>query len=172
MPLRKLAVLAVLGASLLSTSCSRGGIPVRTYPMGERVQLGHLIYTVFETQWLTHLGEGPNERVPQHRYFLVRMSITNAGSAETMVPAMTLVEDGDVSHAELSNGESAPQWMGYLRLVKPAETAQGNILFDVPPKRYKLRITDETEQRVGLVDIPLTFGAETPEVGTPGPANP
>jgi hypothetical protein len=140
--------------------------------MGDRVQLGHLIYTVFETQWMTQLGDGANQRVPQHRYFLVRMSITNGGASDIMVPAMTLVDDSGATHAELSNGESVPQWMGYLRQVRQAETAQGNIIFDVAPKHYKLRITDENEQRVALVDIPLSFGAETPEVSTPGQTNP
>jgi len=172
MPLRKLAFSSALCVSILTISCSRGSQPVRTYPMGERVQLGHLIYTVFETQWMTQLGEGPNQRVPQNRYFLVRMSITNAGSEDTMVPAMSVVDDAGQTHAELSNGESAPQWMGYLRNVKPAESAQGHILFDVAPRHYKLRITDEAEQRVGLIDIPLSFGAETPDVAAPEPTNP
>jgi len=172
MSVRKLVFSFALCASILAISCSRRPAPVRTYPMGERVQLGQLIYTVFETQWMTHFGEGLNQRVPQNRYFLVRMSITNAGSVDTMVPAMSVVDDSGQIHAELSNGDGVPQWIGYLRNVKPAESAQGNILFDAAPKHYKLRITDETEQEVRMIDIPLSFATETPAVSTPQPANP
>jgi hypothetical protein len=55
-----------------------------------------------------------------------------------------------------------PQWIGYLRTVKPAESAQGNLVFDAPPAHYKLRLTDENEENPAYVDIPLSFGAEIP----------
>ena len=54
--------------------------------MGERVSLGHIVYVVFETQWLTHIGEGAEARVPQHRFFLVRMSAVNSYGSEVIVP--------------------------------------------------------------------------------------
>jgi hypothetical protein len=60
-----------------------------------------------------------------------------------------------------------PQWIGYLRTAHPADALQGNILFDVPPGHYKITMSDE-EQHAALVDIPLSFGAETPEVLSPG----
>jgi hypothetical protein len=164
MPLRKLTLTAGMAALLIASSCGEKAAPPRTYPMGERVQLGHLIYTAFETQWLTQLGEAPNARVPQHRFMLLRVSITNAGSTEVLAPSITLVDDAGQSHAEVSGGEGVPQWIGLLRQVKPAESAQGNLVFDVPPKHYKLQVSDETEQRIAYIDIPLTFGAETPEL--------
>jgi hypothetical protein len=60
-----------------------------------------------------------------------------------------------------------PQWAGYLRNVKPADNVQGNIVFDAPPAHYKLKLADETGTKFALIDIPLSFGAETPEVITP-----
>ena len=102
--LRSLAVVGAMGASLFLNSCSRGTIPVRTYPMGERVQIGTFIFTVFETQWLTQLGDPPSQRVPQQRYFLVRMSITNAGGSDAIVPALALVDESGAAHPELING--------------------------------------------------------------------
>jgi hypothetical protein len=52
--------------------------------------------------------------------------------------------------------------------VKAAESAQGNVVFDAPPRHYKLKVTDETGDRTALIDIPLTFGSETPDIPTPG----
>jgi hypothetical protein len=163
--------LFAVGVFLLATSCSPNRTsPIRTFPMGDKVTLGHLIYTVFETQWLTQIGEGAAARVPQHRFFLVRMSITNSGADEVLAPNLTLLDESGPTYGELSNGEGVPKWIGYLRPIKPAETAQGDLLFDVPPKQYKLRITDEAEQIVALIEIPLSFGSDAPELPAPLPA--
>jgi hypothetical protein len=155
--------------TLLLTSCSRTEtFPVRTYPMGQRVEIGKLVYTVFETQWLPQIGEGTSARVPQHRFFLIRLSAVNGGSDEVMVPNFTIQDSAGKTYEEQRNGDGVPQWMGFLRQAKPAEPVQGNVLFDAPPGRYLLRVTDETGDRAALIDIPLSFGAETPEVPIPG----
>ena len=161
------AAAAVLLTSFLS-SCSMGRFPVRTYQMGEKVSLGPFVYTVYETQWLTQMGEEPSRRIPQHRFFLVRASVSNSGRAEITAPNVSIVDDSGTVYEELVNGEGAPEWIGYLRQLKPAESAQGNLLFDAPPRHYKLRAVDETGERIALIDIPLSFNAETPELINPG----
>jgi hypothetical protein len=40
-------------------------------------------------------------------------------------------------------------------------------VFDVPPAHYKLRVADESEERLALVDIPLQFQIEGPGIGDP-----
>jgi hypothetical protein len=130
--------------------------------MGEKAVLGHIIYTVYETQWVPQFGDGPTARIPQHRFFLVRMTAVNSGSADLIVPNATIEDDKGNSYPESRDGDGVPQWIGYLRRVKPAESAQGNLLFDAPPAHYKLRITDEDEERSAYFDIPLSFGAAPP----------
>ena len=163
-------LLTAVAAGLLLTSCGSGdtkSYPVRTYGMGEKIQLGRLVYVVYETQWMTHLGEGADQRVPQNRFFLVRLSAVNGASNDVPVPAFTVQDDNGKTYSEISEGTGVPDWIGYLRNVKPAESVQGNALFDAPPRRYKLKITDEEGEKTALVDIPLSFGAETPEMITP-----
>ena len=163
-------MLAAVAAALLLNACSRSSSStIRTYSMGEKVMSGQIIYTVYETQWLPQLGEGPAARVPQHRFFLVRMTAVNSGSAEVIMPNVTVEDDKGNSYAELQNGDGVPQWVGYLRKVKPAESAQGNLVFDAPPAHYKLRITDEDEDHTAYIDIPLSFGAEIPPPELPAP---
>ena len=167
--LRPTLVMAVVTAAFLMNACGdERSYPVRTYNMGDQVAIGHVIYTVFETQWLTHIGEGAQARVPQHRFFLVRMSAVNSGSSETLIPNLSLQDDAGNIYTELSSGEGVSQWIGFLRSVKPADSAQGNVLFDAPPRHYKLKVTDESRERTALIDIPLTFSSETPETLTPG----
>lgn len=137
------------------------------FVLGEKVVLGRLTYTVFETQWLTHLGQGAEARLPQHRFFLIRLSATNGGTGEIAFPNPTIQDDKGTVYEELTNGEGVPHWAGYLRNAKPADTVQGNILFDAPPAHYQLKLSDEAGKQFGLVDIPLTFGAETPEIVPP-----
>lgn len=159
--------MGALCASTLFLSCSKETPQPHTFAMGDRVELGRLIYSVYETQWLTHIGEGVGARVPQNRFFLVRISAANTGNATLMVPSMAIEGDDGKTYTELPNGEGVPQWLGVLRQVKPAEAAQGNIAFDAPPRHYKLRVADENEQKIAYIDIPLSFEAETPEVPIP-----
>jgi hypothetical protein len=173
------ALAAVIAAFFLS-SClpSEKSYPVRTYSLGERVDLGHIVYVVFETQWLTHIGEGPDARIPQNRFFLVRMTATNGLGADIIVPNVSVEDDNGTSYPELRDGEGVPQWIGFLRSVHPAEAAQGNLVFDAPPRHYKLKLADETGDRIAYIDIPLSFGAETPDIvnpdtsGKPSPSEP
>jgi len=158
-------VLICLGA------CSRDNrgndARIRTVPMGERVELGHLIYTVFDTQWLTQVGQGVDAKVPQNRYFLVRLSAANSGNEKLIVPPTTIMDDDGKTYQELANGEGIPQWIGLLREARPAEAVQGNVVFDAPPRHYKLRITDEDQQGAALVDMPLTLGPDLPTLPAP-----
>jgi hypothetical protein len=162
-------LLAAATAALLLTSCGSDAksYPVRTYGMGERIQLGHIVYNVYETQWMTHLGEGVDQRIPQHRFFLIRLSAVNSAGSDVSVPAFSIQDDAGTTYSELSEGTGVPQWVGFLRSVKPAESVQGNALFDAPPRRYKLKIMDEDNEKSALVDIPLSFGAETPDIIAP-----
>lgn len=167
MRLRVLLVPVAGFAALLLTGCSQPSFPVRTYPMGDKVNLGHLVYTVYETQWLTQAGTAPAIRLPQNRFFLVRISAGNSGGGDLMVPNLTVEDDQGHSYPELQNGDGIPQYIGYLRSVAPAEAAAGNLVFDCPPGHYKLRVTDEDGERAALIDIPLSFTSETPEVPIP-----
>ncbi len=136
-----------------------------TYSLGEKVLVGRLTYTVFETQWLTHFGDGVDSRLPQNRFFLVRLSAVNGGSSEAMIPNFTIEDDQGHVYQELSDGTGVPQWIGYLRSAKPADFVQGNVVFDAPPAHYKLKLIDG-QQHGAIVDIPLSFGAETPDLLT------
>ena len=153
-------ILAAVIAAFLLSACSSDRSPqVRTYSLGEKAELGHIIYTVYETQWMPQFGDGPTARVPQHRFFLVRMAAVNSSAVDLIVPNVTIEDDKGNSYPELMDGDGAPAWIGYLRRVKPAESVRGNLLFDAPPAHYKLRITDENEENSAYFDIPLSFGA-------------
>jgi hypothetical protein len=162
-----LPLLAAVVAALLLSACSKRASESRTYSLGEKAELGHIIYTVYETQWLPQFGSGHTARIPQHRFFLVRMTAVNSSSADLIVPNVTIEDDKGSSYPELRDGEGVPTWIGYLRRVKPAESAQGNLLFDAPPAHYKLRIADENEENQAYFDIPLSFAVEPPPAEVP-----
>jgi len=160
--LRIFVPLAVLLTAALMISCrsSAENSSIPNYAMGERAQAGPIIYTVFENKWLPQLGSDPNTRIPKNRFFLLRLSMVNSGSSDTMVPALNLVDDNGQRYPELSNGDDVPQWAGLVRRIKPADTLTVNIVFDVPARHYKLEVTDELEEKKALVDIPLSFSEE------------
>jgi hypothetical protein len=168
------AAVLIAGAMLISCSAPAGNNSViPTYAMGDRAQAGPVIYTLFENRWLAQLGTPPASRIPQNRFFMLRLSMVNSGSSEVIAPGLTLIDDNGQRYQELSDGDGVPQWIGYVRRIKPADTLTGNILFDVPPKHYKLEVTDEMEEKKALIDIPLSFGSEAPGVvPVPGAAPP
>src|ERR1035437_5349864 len=165
--IRFVLLLAVAAAASLLSSCGDSeekASPVRTYSMGERATVGHVIYVVFETQWLTHIGTGADARVPEHRFFLVRLNAVNSLGSDILVPNFSIEDDSGNTYPELSSGEGVPQYIGYLRSVKPAESVQGTALSAPPPRHYKMKIADETGEKVAYIDIPLSFVSETPDV--------
>ena len=164
-------IVLLVAATILASGCSHRNATAEahTYALGDRAQVGHIAYTVFETQYLTQIQKEPTPRIPQHRFLLVRLDALNSGGEDVIVPALTLEDDNGNSYPELSNGEGVPQWIGYLRTLKPADTAHGYALFDAPPKHYKMRVMDENSEQSGLIDLPLSFGAEAPQVTLPGP---
>jgi hypothetical protein len=160
---------AALAATLYLVGCSAGkpGEDAAVYRMGEPVAVGPLIYTIMDTEWRTQLGEGPAARWPQHRFLLIRLSVTNSGASNAVIPAVTAVDSGGQSHLELSDGQGVEEWLGYLRSLRPAETDRGRVVFDVPPSAYRLRVANDAEpgaEKVAFIDMPLQFGPVVPSL--------
>jgi hypothetical protein len=155
-----------LAACLLSCSNGDQAEAPRTYQMGERVTAGHLTYTVFERQWHTEFGSGPDARLPQNRFYLLRIAVGNSGG-EAIIPKTELIDDSGASYPESTDGEGVQDWIGNARQAPSSGTAQGYLLFDVPPKHYKLRVMGDEDKQIALVDIPLTFDSDVPDVTTP-----
>src|SRR5690242_20234656 len=101
--MRLFGIAAVSLAALFFGGCSTAPSepPPSTYLLGEKVQMGRLSYTAFETQWLTQLGDGPTPRVPENRFFLVRISTVNGGSESTSIPNVSVEDDKGKSFEEL-----------------------------------------------------------------------
>ena len=148
------------------TACSpkEEEVASHIYQMGEHVALGPLIYTVFERQWMTQIGTGIDARIPQNRFYLVRISAVNNGSAAAIIPTISLVDDTGTAFSELQSGDGVPDFIGSLRQVAPGGTVQGNLVFDVQQKHYKLKLSDEDGKVTALVDIPLSFDSDNPDV--------
>jgi hypothetical protein len=129
----------------------------KIFPAGEKAQVGSLVYSVVDTQFAPVLGEDPtNQRTPQNRFVIVQISVSNSGTTEQNIPALTLVDDQGQTYPELVDGTGVAKWMGVIRKVGSAQTEAGEILFDAPAKHYRLRLTDELDDDVSI-DIPLSY---------------
>jgi hypothetical protein len=127
--------------------------------MGDPAVAGSLTFTVLESKWQSQLEASPAPRLPERNFLLIRVTVTNSGGAEASIPFLKLVnESGDIFN-EVENGTGVDDWLGMLRHIRPAQTEEGWILFDVPSNAYKLRITDGNieNERVTLVSIPLSM---------------
>jgi Domain of unknown function (DUF4352) len=129
--------------------------------MGEKVQVGPLIYTVLDSEWKTEFGDGFDRQVAKDRFLIIHLTITNSGGGEAGAPLAQLVDARKKEHGELQDVKGLPQWMGLLRRLSPAATEDGHIVFDVPVGLYKLKVSasDLENEMVALVDIPLELNA-------------
>lgn len=148
-----------LAATLFLGGCKTKEVDdARLYRMGERVQIGPLIYNVLEATWKTELGDGPTGRLPKQRFLMLRVTITNSGGDVRNVPFLNLEDTKGQGTLEESEAAGVPDWLGLIRTMKPADTVDGRILFDVAPGSYRLRVTDAGEtgsEKSALIEIPL-----------------
>jgi hypothetical protein len=155
-------------AALLVAGCGQKKQAETIYRMGEPVTVGPLTYTVLETEWRTELGEGIQQRIPKHRFLLLRLSISNASKEAAAAPLLSLEDAAGQSHRELAEVQGVANWLGLLRLVAPGSSLGGTIVFDVPPAEYRLRVAsggDLESERTALIEVPLTLG--TPAMDLP-----
>jgi uncharacterized protein DUF4352 len=165
-----LAALSVAGGLLL-TGCNKQNSVQINFQMGDRITAGPVSYNVIQTVWRTQLGDIFKTRVPENRFLMITLSATNGGGREVSIPLLTLEGDGK-EYRELENGDGVNNWFGLIRTISPAETRQGNIVFDVPLTSYRLRLTDGGEpgtEKFVWVDIPLRLDTDT-SIEVPGAA--
>jgi len=159
----ELALVPVVAVIL--AGCSAVTPSERVQQMGELITVGPIIYNVLETEWRAGLGEAISQSIPEDRYLLIRMTITNSGDRDVAIPLLTLEDQDGNTYLEESSVEGLSGWLGLLRVVQPAGTLQGQAVFDVPVGDYMLRVTDGGElesEKTALVEIPLAFGARDP----------
>jgi hypothetical protein len=158
--LRGLLPLCLASVALL-TSCS--GTSERksvTFRAGDKAPVDQLTYSVIDTQILPHLGDDASPRMPKTRFYVVQLSISNAGNTEASVPGMVLIDSAGKTYGELTDGSGVQRWLGISRHVASNQTETGAIVFDAPAGNYKLRLTDETDASDVFVDLPLSFAHE------------
>jgi hypothetical protein len=125
--------------------------------MGEKVQVGRLIYTVMEAEWKHQLGDGG--RMPVHRFLFLRVNMMNNSSATVSVPAFALQAPNGTRYEEVVEGlEHVNNPLNMLRTVAAEQTEQGYVVFDAPVGGYKLVVSDGGEvgnEKFAHVDIPV-----------------
>ena len=110
------------------------GAAVQVFGIGEKVQVGPLIYNVLEAEWSPQIGRGEQARLPARRFLTVHLSVTNSGAEPVAVPSFRIVDEAGHQYSESMDGQNVASWLGLIRSLKPVETLDGNILFDVEPE--------------------------------------
>jgi hypothetical protein len=126
--------------------------------MGEKAEIGPFVYEAIDTRWPMTL-EG---RTAKERFFIIHVSIVNIGANPMTVPGFEVVDDNGNSFPEDVDGNGVTDWLGLSRKLPVAQSDQGSIVFDVPPKHYHLRVADENDNFM-YIDIPLNLNTEQPE---------
>ena len=120
-----------------------------------------LTWDVVDARILPRLGEDPaTARFPQERFYLVQITVSNAGDTDASIPALALVDDSGKVYNELTDGSGVPDWFGLVREVKARDQAKGTVLFDAPASHYRLRLSERYASPEISIDLPLNLTRE------------
>jgi hypothetical protein len=153
----------------------------RVVPAGEEATVGHLTFSVVDSQILTQLGDEATPRIPRDRFIVVQIAVSNSSNVDNPIPGIELVSDSGRTYDELTDGTGVTNWLGIVRHVGPNQTERGEIAFDAPAAHYKLKFSDESMEKEILADLPLSYSHEKlndsllpntdlPDVPAPAPA--
>ena len=151
-----IALLAI--GTLLQPGCSKPQI-AREFRAGDPVTTGPLTFNVVQSTWKSQLDAFPVSRTPDRNFLLIHLTVTNGGGSDVSIPMLKLENSKGESFPESDNGSGVDNWLGMLRRVSPAQTADGWLLFDVPTNAYRLRVSDgdiEHEQ-FAYITVPLNI---------------
>ncbi|MBY0504757.1 MAG: DUF4352 domain-containing protein [Bryobacteraceae bacterium] len=154
-------LLLPLGLALFLSACGEStSTDSFVYKMGEKIPVGTMVFNVLEAEWRSELPGDGMAQTPKNRFLLIKLSMTNSGGAQAAIPLLTLENAKKETFMEVSEVKGLPRWLGLIRLVNPAATEDGVIVFDVPTGAYKLRVNDGKEtgsETTRLVEIPLAL---------------
>jgi hypothetical protein len=153
-----LALLALAGCS--NNTATPKAEEVRVVPAGEKASVGHLNYTVVDTQIQPQLGEDATPRIPHDRFIVVQIAVTNSSNVDNPIPAVELLSDSGKVYDELTDGTGISDWLGIIRHVGAGQTERGQVIFDAPAAHYRLKFSDESATNDVLADLPLSYSHE------------
>jgi len=162
--LRVAALCILFTLTIAGPACKHPGpASARVFRTGEQAQIGQLVFTVLDAEWKSQIEDAMAPRYPAHRFLVVGLTITNSGATETTLPHLVLQDAKGKTYPEVAEAAGVPDWLGLLRPIRPVETVQGRIVFDVPLGAYQLRVTDDPAhagEKYALVEIPLRIEPE------------
>ena len=133
---------------------------VRVVPAGEKAAVGHLTYSIVESQIMTRLGDDANPRIPKDRFILVQVDVSNSSNVDNPIPAIELLDDNGKIYSELTDGTGVTNWLGMIRHIGAGQTERGLVAFDAPAVHFKLKLSDETLNQEIMADLPLSYSHE------------
>ena len=162
----------LLASSLIAlTGCGEKAVVISSFPMGQKVQVGKIVYSVLEAEWRSDVPGG--KQPPKNRVLQLTMSITNSSSQEMSMPTLRLLNANNDEFPEYTEIEGNMYWLGLLRRLQPSLTETSAIYFDVPIGAYKLEVVDHSDaenEKTSYIEIPaslapppVTSGVEIPK---------
>lgn len=156
------AAFLLLATAAISGGCRKAADSsfVGTFAIGEKVQVGPLVYEIYQSNWRNELGSGG--RTPKNRYLFIKVSVTNSSNEPVAVHGFSVRGAGadDVYSEVTEDMDKVDNWFGLLRNVGPSQTEQGWVVFDVPLAAYKFIATEGgqvDEEKYAHIDIPVSL---------------
>lgn len=169
MPVHKLTCALLATSLFMLTDCGEKRAVVSSFAMGQKVQVGKIVYSVLEAEWRADVPGGKQQ--PKNRILQLTMAVTNSSSQDMSIPTLRLINSKSQEFPEYIEIEGNMSWMGLLRRLQPSLTESAVIYFDVPVGAYKLEVVDHSDpdnEKTSHIDIPASLAPPPmPSTGEP-----
>lgn len=163
----KLPYVLLVTSLIALTGCGEKTAVISSFAMGQKVQVGKVVYSVLEAEWRTDVPGG--KQPPKNRVLQLTMAITNSSSQEMSIPTLRLLSLKNEEFSEYTEIEGNMSWLGLLRRLQPSLTETAAIYFDVPIGAYKLEVVDHSDaenEKTSYIEIPASLAPPPVTSGT------
>jgi hypothetical protein len=126
-----------------TTKTSKQPATIRTYNMGETVNIGYTSYRVNNAWWSDKLSDNQFiDKKADASWLFISLSVRNDDKKPRTIPPFKLIDSSGAQYQTSSKAWAVDGHIGALESLNPDVTKNGLIIFDVPQSRkYRLKIS-------------------------------
>ncbi len=118
---------------------SEPAVPVAQ--LGQTVHVGYWTYRVNSAEWVPGIANGLTYEQPDAAFLVINLSARNEDRSESVLPPVKLIDASGREFSQSSAGALSDGFFSPLKSLNPGVGSRANVVFDVPPGQYRIRLS-------------------------------
>ncbi|MFC1744836.1 DUF4352 domain-containing protein [Candidatus Riflebacteria bacterium] len=112
----------------------------KVYSQNEQVNVGYTSYKIWRV-WRASSLSGLGELKPNISFLVIDITVRNNDKKERTVPPFHLIDENGAQYGVSNETTFVEESFGVLTSLNPGVSKKGWVIFDVPRKKYKLKLS-------------------------------